>query len=103
MSECEQQDLDDRLERMQQRWPNSLGKVVGWVRAPSSRSVRLPLGIALTAGGTVGFLPIVGFWMLPLGLALIAKDVPRLHPPLVRFFDWIERKITPNDSPIKGN
>jgi hypothetical protein len=102
MSECSQQDLDDRLERLQQRLPNSLGKVVGWVRAPSSRSVRLPLGSALTAGGTVGFLPLVGFWMLPLGLALIAKDVPPLRSPLVRVFDWIERKISPN-STVKGN
>jgi hypothetical protein len=103
MSECDQQDLDDRLKRLQQRLPNSLGKVVGWVRAPSSRGVRLPLGIALTAGGTVGFLPIVGFWMLPLGLALIAKDVPPLRPPLVRFFDWIERKIPPGNDAVKGN
>lgn len=27
-------------------------------------------------GGVFGFLPIVGFWMLPLGLAFVALDIP---------------------------
>ena len=27
-------------------------------------------------GGVFGFLPILGFWMLPLGAALIALDLP---------------------------
>jgi hypothetical protein len=27
-------------------------------------------------GGLVGFLPIVGFWMLPVGLLLIGEDIP---------------------------
>lgn len=34
------------------------------------------LGFLLVAGGIVGFLPILGFWMVPLGLALIATDIP---------------------------
>ncbi len=30
--------------------------------------------------------------MLPLGLIIIAQDLPFLQPPLVRIFQWIERK-----------
>lgn len=27
-------------------------------------------------GGVLGFLPILGFWMFPLGMAFIALDLP---------------------------
>ena len=32
--------------------------------------------MALIACGLLGFLPVVGFWMLPLGLAVLAIDWP---------------------------
>ena len=101
-SETSQDALDERMERLQRRLPASLGKAVTWVRGPSSKAVRLPLGVALVAGGTVGFLPIVGFWMLPVGLVMIARDVPPLRPPLVRFFDWVEAKL-PAQKPDNRN
>lgn len=45
--------------------------------APGIRSV---LGLICVALGIVGFLPIVGFWMIPLGLALVWLDLgPLLH------------------------
>jgi hypothetical protein len=54
--------------------------------------VRIPVAFGLMIGGVVGFLPILGFWMLPLGLILIAQDVPFIRPPLARFLGWIEAK-----------
>lgn len=39
---------------------------------PGLRSL---LGLLLILGGIFGFLPILGFWMLPLGLALIGMDL----------------------------
>jgi hypothetical protein len=36
------------------------------------RFISIPLGVVLVLGGIVGFLPVVGFWMLPLGLAILA-------------------------------
>lgn len=45
-------------------------------RVPRSRLARLALGGALMIGGTIGFLPILGFWMLPLGLVVLSVDVP---------------------------
>ena len=43
-------------------------------------------------GGFVGFLPILGFWMAPLGLVLVAQDVPFLRPPMARMLAWIDGK-----------
>ncbi len=50
--------------------------------------VRSVLGLLLMAGGVLGFLPILGFWMLPLGLALVALDIPCLRR---RLLDRLER------------
>ena len=38
--------------------------------------MRLPLGAALIAGGIFGFLPVLGFWMLPIGALLLGEDIP---------------------------
>jgi hypothetical protein len=65
---------------------------VRWLRRPSSRLVRIPLAILLVVGGVFSFLPILGLWMLPLGLLLIAQDVPFLQKPLAEMLGWIERK-----------
>jgi hypothetical protein len=89
----DQQALDERMLRLERRLPASLAKAVSWIRRPAPKAVRLPLGAVLVCGGAVGFLPIVGYWMLPVGLVILARDVPRLRPPLVRFFDWIETKL----------
>ena len=67
-------------------------KFVRWLRRPSSRLVRIPLAILLVVGGVFSFLPILGLWMLPLGLLLIAQDVPFLQKPLAETLGWIERK-----------
>ena len=69
-----------------------LAKFVGWLRKPSSRYARIPLAILLIVGGFFSFLPVLGLWMLPLGLLLFAQDVPFLQKPLARMLGWIERK-----------
>ena len=45
---------------------------------------------AYSRGGFFSFLPILGVWMLPLGLMLIAQDLPFLQKPLVKAFKWVE-------------
>lgn len=44
------------------------------------RLLRLPIAGLLVLGGLFSFLPVLGFWMLPLGLMLLALDVPWLAP-----------------------
>jgi hypothetical protein len=42
---------------------------------PENRLVRIALGVTLVvAGGLFGFLPILGYWMVPLGLLVLASD-----------------------------
>lgn len=50
--------------------------------------VRSVLGLLLIVGGVLGFLPILGFWMLPLGVALVVLDIPVLRR---RMLTWLER------------
>ncbi len=55
--------------------------------------IRTILGLLAIAGGVVGFLPILGFWMLPLGLVLVALDIPPLRR---RVLDWLARQQSGN-------
>jgi hypothetical protein len=43
---------------------------------PQSKPIRIGIGILLVAGGLVGFLPVLGFWMIPLGLLVLSIDLP---------------------------
>lgn len=43
---------------------------------PRSRVARMAIGVALIVAGLLGFLPVIGFWMLPLGLLILAVDLP---------------------------
>ncbi len=52
---------------------NFLGRQIG---LPGNRIFRVLLGVACIAGGVLGFLPILGFWMLPLGVLILSIDFP---------------------------
>ena len=52
--------------------PNSHYRAV--LSAP--RVFRVLVGLLLVIGGVLGFLPVLGFWMVPLGLLVIFFDVP---------------------------
>lgn len=43
---------------------------------PASRPLRIALGILLIILGLLGFLPVLGFWMIPLGLLVLSVDLP---------------------------
>jgi hypothetical protein len=83
---------DPRLERLVDRLPPRMGDTVTYLLKPSNRWVRIPSGALLVAGGVLSFLPLLGVWMLPLGLALLAEDVPALRSSRSRVLDWVERK-----------
>ena len=48
-------------------------------RLPQRAPARIALGAGLVVGGTLGFLPVVGFWMLPLGLLVLSQDLPMVR------------------------
>ena len=86
-------DNDDwRLERLIDRLPVRLAATVRRVRQPSGRRRRILAGSLLIFAGIFGFLPILGLWMLPLGLALLADDLPLLRSWRSRLLGWVERR-----------
>lgn len=85
-------ELDRYFDWIETQLPTRLGRFLHWLRQPSMLLARIVVSILLIIGGLLAFLPILGFWMLPLGLMIIAEDLPFLQPPLVRIFQWIERK-----------
>ena len=88
---------EERLRRQfdgfERSLPGWLARPLHWVRNPKAWWIRLPLGLVMIAGGFLGFLPILGFWMLPLGLLLIALDIPLLQKPVARAIIWGRKKV----------
>jgi hypothetical protein len=81
-----------QLERLIGRLPIRLQTLVRWLRRPSSRWVRIPAGLLLIVGGVLSVLPLLGLWMLPIGLILLAEDVPLLRTWRDRMLNWIEQR-----------
>jgi hypothetical protein len=81
-----------RIELLIRRLPGRLQRSVRWLRRPSSRLVRIPAGLLLMVGGVFSILPVLGLWMLPLGLLLLAEDIPPLRRSTGRMLAWIEAK-----------
>ena len=46
----------------------------------------------LVVGGLLGFLPVLGFWMVPLGLAVLAVDLPFVRRLRRRLIVWWGRR-----------
>lgn len=46
---------------------------------PRNRLARMIIGSLLLIGGMLGFLPVVGFWMIPLGLIVLSVDFPMVR------------------------
>lgn len=82
------QELRLAFKRIERELPARLAACLRWLRHPASRIVRIPAGIALMLGGIFAILPFLGVWMLPLGLMLLAADIPFLQRPMARFAHW---------------
>ncbi|TCL67246.1 hypothetical protein [Rhizobium sp. BK251] len=68
--------------------------VLGSLRLPFPRSrfVRIPIGVGLIFGGVLGFLPILGFWMLPLGFVVLSHDLPAVRRQRRRLTVWWSKR-----------
>lgn len=60
-----------------------------WGQRRVPRGMRTVIGALLMVGGVFGFLPVLGFWMFPLGLAFVALDFP---PAQRRLDRWLSRQ-----------
>ncbi|MBV1904756.1 MAG: hypothetical protein KUG75_01665 [Pseudomonadales bacterium] len=64
----------------------SMYRSMRWAQRHIPPGIRTILGVLLMIGGLLGFLPILGFWMIPLGVAILSLDYPPLK-------NRIERKL----------
>ncbi len=84
MTDKDQRRLDRHLDGLETKLPGPLARWVSWLRKPSSRLIRIPVGVLFVVGGIFSFLPLLGLWMLPLGVLLLAIDIPSLKRPTGR-------------------
>jgi purine-cytosine permease-like protein len=59
---------------------------------PRSRWVRITIGVLLVFFGLLGFLPILGFWMIPLGLLVLSYEFAAVRRFRRRLVVWWERR-----------
>jgi hypothetical protein len=83
---------DPRLERLIEYLPERWRGTARWLREPAARWVRIPIGILFLIGGFLAFLPLLGLWMFPVGLILLAEDLSPLRRLRTRMLDWAERR-----------
>lgn len=87
--------LEAAFIRLHGMLPARLGRMLYSLHHPSSRYIRIPLGILFIVSSLFWFLPVVGIEFLPFGLLLIAQDVPFLRAPvgkaMLRLLDGLER------------
>jgi hypothetical protein len=74
--------LNRQFDRLQRRIPDFAARLLERIRRPEARWIRIPLGLLLILGGIFSFLPVLGIWMLPLGLLLLALDLVFLQGPV---------------------
>ncbi|HVZ90226.1 MAG TPA: hypothetical protein VG843_01145 [Rhizomicrobium sp.] len=58
------------------------------ITLPRSRLRRVALGVGLILGGMLWFLPVLGLWMLPLGIMVLSIDFHPLRRARRRFETW---------------
>ena len=61
------------------------------------RIFRVIVGVLLVLGGILGFLPILGFWMIPLGLMVLSYDLPIIRRWRRRLEVWWGRRKQTGD------
>lgn len=88
----EQRKLDRLLERLKAKLPDRMARCIAWLVSPSAVLLRLPLGLLLMLGGIFSILPLLGAWMLPVGILLLAVDVPFLRRWVVKIWPKIEAR-----------
>lgn len=95
LSPSHERRFDRQFRQIERRFPRAR-KPLELMRSPRLWMVRVPVALVLILGGFLAILPVFGLWMIPLGLLLLAVDVPQLKGPvgaaLVRGRRWWERR-----------
>lgn len=81
-------ELNRAYDGLERHLPERPSRWLAWLRTPRARRVRLAVGALLILASFLWFLPVLGLWMLPLGLLLVAQDVPFLRRPVAGAVLW---------------
>lgn len=69
---------------------------------PRSRVGRIVIGVLLIICGLLGFLPVLGFWMVPLGLLVLSQDLPFVRRQRRRLTVWWARRRRAREARREG-
>lgn len=81
--------MNEAYEKLCQLLPQWLQPALRWLHSPRSRPIRIPLGILCIAASFFFWLPVVGLEFFPIGLLLLAHDVPFLRRPAGHLTLWL--------------
>jgi len=95
MTTPDHDELDRIIERYQAKMPGRMARFVTWIRKPELRITRIISGVLLVLLGFVGFLPILGFWMLPLGFLILSNELAIVRRWRRQLSVWWARKRRP--------
>ena len=81
--------FEQALQRLEAEVPPAAARLLRRLSEPNATYIRLPVAILCIAGGFLWFLPLLGIWMMPLGLLLLAFDIRILRRPVAALTIWI--------------
>jgi hypothetical protein len=84
--------LERAFDELEKEAPDAVSRTIAWLRDPKSRWARIPIGLLFIVASFFWFLPVVGVEFFPIGLLLIAQDVPFLRRPVGKLLLWLEAK-----------
>jgi hypothetical protein len=85
--------LDRAYNELEQEVPDRVARAIRWLRDPQGKWVRLPLGLLLIVANLFGpIVPFLGIEFVPLGLLLVAQDIPPLRKPVAKMTLWLEHR-----------
>jgi len=85
-------DYEAQMQALIRKLPEWMQKTLSWLRKPERKWVRIPAGILFMLGGCMAFLPVLGVWMVPVGILLLSEDIPFFRRLMEKALNWVQRK-----------
>lgn len=82
--------LNRTFDKIAAKLPWAAG-TLNWLRNPSNAWIRIPVSLLLIVGSIFSFLPILGLWMLPVGLLFLSIDLVFLQEPITKMIIVVQR------------
>ncbi|MFC7704868.1 tryptophan synthase subunit beta [Plastorhodobacter daqingensis] len=91
MTDRQKRRLDRQFSALGNRSP-ALRGLIAAIQGRPGVVLRVPLALLLILGGFLAILPVFGLWMIPLGLLVLAIDLPLLRPSVSAAIIRLRRK-----------